>query len=204
MSTIKFIRGLGLALAAVGLIGGGLALTGCGWEDWYHHHGGKKGPPPPPPPPAAAFQVTQCALGSGAWVPPGAAKGKPTFRVSFTQPVNFSTMSVPKTVRVVMTAPIPGGPGAGILPKATLFPSPDHKTVVIVSALTDQQVLLMLGGNPAKIPGGANVNYQMLLLGTDDKGSGFIRDATGHALDGNFDGKPGGVYSFSLNEHLKW
>ena len=202
MSTRRTAAAWGIFLGLFLAFGAVLALTSCIPDDWDLPGGGKKGGKWPPPPPVAPMQVSECKLGSAPFVPALPPKTQ-AFRFGFTEPVKLSTMKVPKTVRIVMTGAFPGG-GAGILPAGTLHIGPDHKTVVLVSGVNNPAILAMLGGNPVVIPGGGMVNFQVRLLGTPDGASGVIKDASGHALDGDFDGKAGGVYTFGLNHHLNW
>jgi len=203
MSTRRTLGPWGAVFGSFLAAGAVLALTSCFPDDWDHKWGGKKGGGPPPPP-ASPLQVTGCTWGSAAWVPPGAAKDKPVIRLTFSEPVNLGTLKVPQTVRIIMSSAACAPPGSALLPAGTFYPSPDHKSVVLVSALKEPAVLTILGGNPVKNPGGADVGFQVILLGTDDKGSGVIKDATGHALDGDFNGKGGGNYTFGLIHKLTW
>jgi hypothetical protein len=203
MSITRIIGAWGIVLGSFLAVGAVLALTSCDMlEGWDHPGGGKKGGKWPPPPPVAPLQVTDCKLASAPFVPPLPPKSR-TFRLEFSEPVKLSTLKVPQTVRIVMNGAFPGG-HPGMLPAGTFHIGPDHKTVVLVSALQDPAILTFLGGNPAVIPGGGMVNFQVRLLGTPDGASGVIKDASGHALDGDFDGKAGGVYTFGLNHHLNW
>jgi hypothetical protein len=195
----RIVRGvqlLGMAVLAAGMLA---AMTSCDegqWGGWK----GKGNPWPGPGAQGAPLQVTECALGSAPWVPGGTPANKPAFRIRFSKHVDFATVKVPQTVRIIVS----GAKGAGLLPGATLYPSGDHKSLVLVSALTESQILFMLGATPNTFPAGSPVGYQILLLGVDDKGSGVIRDTTGHPLDGNSDGVPGGIYSSGLAAHLTW
>jgi hypothetical protein len=146
---------------------------------------------PTPPGPCQVVSVRWDEDPPADLVPRAQWAGKPRCIIRFTHPVNPATVNRDRAADhcgmwiTIHDDARPGGDGSNWTPAGAVFFSRDQKTCVYVGE----------DAWPPAWVGLDRLRYNIRLFGYDASAQPFgVKDARGQALDGDGDGRPGGVY----------